>query len=400
MTQEGPSIDPITPKDTLFLHIGLPKTGSTSIQAFLRHNAAVLSERYGVGYPPELHAGRARRIQAYAQYPEIGSTTRRKLGALLDDEERFVADFQDAVHRAIDESNCTRFVLSSELASRLDARQVARLRELLEGRFERFVVVMYIRRQDRLELSAYLQAFKGGYTGASFSQPFVARRPSTRSVIENWSSAFGEEAMKIRIYERGRFPGHDVVRDFLTVLGIHETNEFSWTSEKNHTWGTRQIALADVLNRLVPPERLVGTRRRRWPASFVAFIDRFDRGPPFLPARHEAREFCQSFSEENEWIRAHFFPDQATLFDESFDRYPLEPAEFELTKAELERALAELWVFFREEQERLEREHAEQVQALESRLRHLEVRSVTRPLLQLRRRLRGLESRVRSGKLR
>jgi hypothetical protein len=79
----------------------------------------------------------------------------------------------------------------------------------------------------------------------------------------------------------------------------------------------------------------------------IRFIESVADERPFLPARQEALRFYEPFREENEWIRARFFPDQATLFDESFEHYPIEGSDQALSREDLERALVELWEFER-----------------------------------------------------
>src|SRR5690606_796873 len=118
-------------------------------------------------------------------------------------------------------------------------------------------------------------------------------------------------------------PGGDVVRDFMEILGIKETDGVEMGSVRNTTWGARQIAVARILNprfNRVAPSQVKSQRLRN--RQLKEFLETLGDSPKFYPARSEAEEFFRGFEDDNEWVRQRFFPEQRTLFDETFDMYP------------------------------------------------------------------------------
>lgn len=336
-------------KEKLFLHIGLPKTGTTSIQGALKENEGRLAS-YGLAYPKTFQASHMRHFHAYASYPQQRPRTQAALGEEIADQERFVRSFKQQVARAVSSSTALRMVYSNELLGNLHTRGIGRLQELFSEFFDAVEVVLYLRRQDTLELSAYLQAFKGGYEHREkFAEPFVTRRQSNRQVIERWASAFGMESIRVRIYERQRFPEGDVVRDFLQYLGISDSSDFEVPrAEKNSTYGLRQIAAARLLNPHFNRTSKVKTNAQRLHDPDVRdFILSLKSKRKYAPAREAAMRFYASHQQDNEWVRSRFFPDQLTLFDEDFSGYPEKGTPEQLSKAQLEKLIVELFRYHR-----------------------------------------------------
>lgn len=332
---------------TLVLHIGAPKTGSTSIQAFLRRNSQLLRRKYSIDYPEFFRVAKLRAFQAYLTYPRIGFRTKAVVGPLLRDPEEFNAQFLDDFRQTVLSSPCQTLVFSSELVCSLKPAHVRRFASLTDDLFTKIRVVLYIRRQDLLELSAYLQAFKSGNQDSiGFQAPFVIRRPGFRTVIETWSEVFGENSVEVRIYERDRLPQGDVVHDFMSTLGVEDLSAFKLEEERNYTWGQRQVALATLLNRnfysLSTDFSVAQTLRKD---DIFEFVQTFDNHPKFMPSRSEAEAFFATFREENEWIRARYFSDQLTLFDENFDQYPEHGSCMDLSREDLEEVVLKLWEF-------------------------------------------------------
>jgi hypothetical protein len=180
------------------LHIGLPKAGSTSIQAFLRAN------------------GKRLRAQSIL-YPLGGlnghGSNQAWIGKVLAQEPERVATFARSLKGAAET-----VILSGEHFIQRDQAWIARLREVLETEVGpgAFQVIVYFRNLPDQVLSRCAQEAKTGYKlYADFiHSEFGGRSP--RREIRNWEAVFGADAVDVRLLEAaGSLP-----QDFMAAAGL------------------------------------------------------------------------------------------------------------------------------------------------------------------------------------
>src|SRR5437588_5600820 len=147
----------------LHLHIGCEKTGTTSIQKFLRANRELLA-RAGILFPRAPGEENQMGLAVAAQ-SEFGPL-RRKIFKLRSWPE--VDAFREKLGRGLEQeltgSAFRRAIMSGEhCSSRLvSPAEVEWLRDFLRQFFDDITVVVYIRRQDEFLLSTYSTDIKGG----------------------------------------------------------------------------------------------------------------------------------------------------------------------------------------------------------------------------------------------
>ncbi|MBC7986604.1 MAG: hypothetical protein H7X93_08030 [Sphingomonadaceae bacterium] len=190
----------------LILHIGRPKTGTSSIQHFLARNADALGAE-GAIYP---RAGRA--LPGERGLPVAHHSLAAACAGKLDDKAAFaemkrVFTTEIAGHDTV--------VISSESFSNLVRLDL--LREFFDdfARFDRRVIV-YLREYLSSAISSFQQAAQRGREFRTFSQ-FLARESRIADFIARWS-AIGP--IDFRPFERERLDSHDVVMDFLKCAGL------------------------------------------------------------------------------------------------------------------------------------------------------------------------------------
>jgi hypothetical protein len=204
------------------LHIGIEKTGSTSIQAFLRANREALL-RQGVLYPHATGEMNQVRLAAYAADAAAEDRVLRRHGAAEGaEQEAFRRRLEQELETEAAESSATRMILSSEhCSSRLcsDA-EVGRLRGLLERAGREFRIIVYLRRQDDLLLSKYSTSLKSGgvarFAVPSDPEPRFAFAP----MLERWARVFGEGALKVRVFDKTALAGSGLLRDFCAAADL------------------------------------------------------------------------------------------------------------------------------------------------------------------------------------
>lgn len=211
----------VRPRVDVVLHVGSGKTGTSSVQSFLKANRARLA-RKGVLYP--LTPGRARHVQLgfYIKTEEELQHTvewrRADLGTLAEFRARFRADLVEEIR----DSGASRVIFSDEAlyAARDDA--LKRLRGLTDRVAREVTVVVYLRRQDDHLVSRYQQSIK---TGAIRRLDEFARLDHTgiydyETRLARFRRLLRPDALVVRRFEPARFGEGGLYQDFLTAAGV------------------------------------------------------------------------------------------------------------------------------------------------------------------------------------
>lgn len=172
----------------LFIHIGMPKTGTTGLQFFMHKNRQALREQ-GVYYPVTMRE------------PAPTATQHRFVNEYMRRRERdgpeTVKEFPHPIRRISHEiktQGVAKNVISEELFS-FDPSYAAKF---LAGFKENFAckVVVFLRRQDTWAESMYAQSIRGGYR-ESFDRFLNARHTRERMDFQEflgvWAEHFGAE---------------------------------------------------------------------------------------------------------------------------------------------------------------------------------------------------------------
>jgi len=311
------------------LHIGTGKTGTTSIQRTLGQNREALRDR-GFAYPETPGPVSHTKLAVFLQESAGAGVGRMQLRAgptslFLKPLQEEIAALPDTVHTVI--------FSSEHLFSRgMESGALPQLRALLGTMFDRFRVVVYLRRQDELAISRLSTRLKAGRApDAVFPASERTRSGFNYDLgLAPWVDTFGLDSITARIFARGEMAGGDVVRDFLSVCGLPELPPAP--AEANTSLLPHAQEFLRLVNLPAEPE-VDGTATARKPARswrpptyFRSFLTTQFGGRGALPSRAEAMTFFASFAESNERVRRAFFPERNRLFEDDFSRYPDNPA--------------------------------------------------------------------------
>jgi hypothetical protein len=197
----------------LLLHIGTHKTGSTAIQRFCLHNRDALAAQ-GVLYPNAYIANAAQHALAWA----LGVNHPKRDQSLT--AEQVAQGFLDEARKA----GAKRLIVSSEDLESLGDEGVMKLRNLFKDIPAQIVV--YLRRQDEAFLAAYNQRVKSfasrfhGTVEELSRKRFVPERFDYWRLTQRWAKVFGDDAMRVRVYDPSRFPDRNIIPDFFSVLNL------------------------------------------------------------------------------------------------------------------------------------------------------------------------------------
>jgi hypothetical protein len=227
---------------TVYLHIGAPKTGTSSIQSFCRENSAALATR-GIWFPslPVERLGmNAQAHSARGHHPIALHLINEKAG-------NFPPDLFDALLSRFESSSHSSLLVSAEtLFQRVRVFAKARIPAAL--RKFRVVAICYIRRSDEFLESLYKTNVRGL---SRYSKPisvFTKRTPEFASRLDTFSKLFQPEVLIVRSYDLAKT---DLLNDFFTtVLGYADPGlcELFPTEWHNIALSARQTLFLRLLN--------------------------------------------------------------------------------------------------------------------------------------------------------
>jgi len=192
----------------LTLHIGVPKTGSTTLQTTLLENWDVFQ----------------RRSCDYISAPQSAGIGRHNLAWEYSDDPRFKpagGTWQQA-REHIDASSNAHFLYSSEVLSRLSPDAIGRIRSITAGLDVR--VVMFVRNHIDLLESGWSSAGELGWysRGSEFDDYLQSSLEWSShrfySTYTHWAEAFGAESVTVIPHETT----DDVVESFLHAAGLSD----------------------------------------------------------------------------------------------------------------------------------------------------------------------------------
>lgn len=207
----------------ILLHIGWFKTGSTAIQHFLAANRDVLLTNYNILYPKTGAAMNAHyALSSSLQDPAKKTRWVNEVGFNEQAEPLFAKVFEEAKR-----CGAKAIILSSEQFTNTNLFSIEHLADLLAGHEVQLIV--YLRRQDEYIESFYNQCVKDHLVRHSAGFDTFSRGNGNLTYYEylmDWEKRFPGITINMRVYDRNRFPGKDVVRDFLSAISVTHNESF------------------------------------------------------------------------------------------------------------------------------------------------------------------------------
>ncbi len=345
-----------TPKGKmkLILHIGTEKTGTTSIQQFLKKNIDQL-DRNGVYVPrtPMVKCGNHRWIPVFANNAKFSDefVILQQFKNEEDREERVYkkrSQFIDECRNAANTSN-TLILTSEHFQSRLrTAEEVHRLRDLVEKIADQTTIIIYIRDPLKTAVSLLSTAIKSGGAQRSLPTPssaYVENVCNHSQTIKRWQGCFPDAKIMVRRFDRSFLAKGDVVIDFCSqVIDDFCEEEYDFLEPTNGTLTLTGMALLFKLNLQFP--RFINNKTSPMRGSISEFVmkNTLD-GSKFLPCRDEFEAYRKHFSESNESVRSHYFPLDESLFidQKEFAENQIDLAEVEIDSQVYEKLVGSLW---------------------------------------------------------
>ncbi len=290
----------------LVLHIGSHKTGTTSIQRFLDVAGDEVFARTGLRYVP-LQRRTIAPIDPRAGDPE----TLRRAGAIARDE------YLEHVCRG----DADRLVVEEDLSWVFEPSQIDAMLGRLHAGFGDIRIIAYVRRQDQHLVSHYQQGSRFPLTTAVFygSQPTAIpahaahhdRYLDYHARLLPYVEQLGTDRVTVRVFDRERLEGGDVVTDFLALLGVDRARSaIDPDSFDNESFGKTTAKLGHLYNLI--PDRQIPSKRI---AKFVP------DDPKLTIARRDAMAIVGRYADSNRHL-ATLFGSSQPVFSSDFSGYP------------------------------------------------------------------------------
>lgn len=258
----------------LYLHIGTEKTGTSSVQEFMRANRAPMQTR-GIVYPRSPgdlnHIG----IAALGQNRDRGELWNILGITSIAGRDSYRVKLANELKAELRRAKCERAVMSNEHCSSrlLSVEEVTSLRDFLLPLFSRIRIVVYLRRQDDFVVSTYSTGIKSGRT-TPLRLPRAARilaRYDYWHLLERWSGVFGRENVICRKFEKQSMAGGNLLSDFLSAIGCDPSAQLQYLGGVNSSLDARALEFLRLMNlRLTPDER---------PVRLIAKLEALSEGP-------------------------------------------------------------------------------------------------------------------------
>jgi hypothetical protein len=201
----------------MYIHIGMPKTGSSAIQAFLSLNYNVLKKSgFLFPNPPNPNYG-----QAY----QTTSGNADSIATLI--RENNITKIKDNISKIIQDSdsfNCENIIFSTEFFFQILAMYPERFLDIFED-YE-YKIICYIRRQDTLFSSAYNQSVKNHDLKSKTLPSELIEKMDFCKILKNSLNYIDVRRMLIRPYEKKQFYLGNIFEDFLNSIGLKLTDEY------------------------------------------------------------------------------------------------------------------------------------------------------------------------------
>ncbi|MBE5850462.1 MAG: hypothetical protein E7298_09940 [Lachnospiraceae bacterium] len=312
--------------NTLLLHIGTPKTGTSTIQDFLEINNSRL-ERWGWCYPVldrSIHMNDSRRhINNGNGHPLLGAyyNSKEELSCYWDELERKLSNYS--------------VILSAEafwMWFRDDHNLYERFR-FFKTQYDNIKIIVYLRRQDLLVESYWNEMIKSGVFSVDIHEmiDILEREYNLLCYYDNLKrieQAIGRENMIVRVFEKGQFKGgsNDLISDFLSALDLSRKAMMkdNWVYPVVQNEGLSDFALSYALffakeyKEFELKERLASVRD-----GFISLSDRsgeFGRG--YYLTANERENLLNKYSCDNNRIARDYLNRDVLFYDKRID-YPM-----------------------------------------------------------------------------
>jgi hypothetical protein len=228
--------------DECIVHVGMHKTGSTSIQNFF----SKVGKIGDISYFDLGHPNHAERI--YSMFTKNGvHIEHRKKGWSRDRIEDFKRDTEKRIEKSIENCDSDRMLISGEGILDLERDELSDMKRYLLRNFERVRIVAYVRPPKEYMESFFQELIKLGLGEFIVGNLF----PKYRDIFEKFDRVFGEESVDLWLYDPANMVDNSVVTDFCHRIGVPCISEVS-IPRNNPSLGMEALSILYIYRKFGP----------------------------------------------------------------------------------------------------------------------------------------------------
>lgn len=308
---------------TLYIHIGTPKTGTTSIQNFCGLNREKLKEQ-GVLYPIMNYHYERKSVNRNGYFltgtiKENGTRNKEKEKQVFNNELQYIVDcFKDYDTILLSDESIWWATSTRRKGLWKD------LKKHSEQHNYQIKVIVYLRRQDQFMMSRYNQKLKTDFIAStqSFDEYFADMNGRFKCVmdyrerIDNIAKSISKENVIVKRFDRNYFYNGDLNQDFLHILGVKVDDRFQQLKETANTGISVQSGeIKRVLNRLKPITMADNNKLIKILKECEEVLPESNTS---LMSTDEVKAFMEQFVDSNESIVDEYIGDGKPLFDYTY----------------------------------------------------------------------------------
>ena len=331
------------PPRVLYLHIGAQKTGNATLQNLFMRNRELLA-KHDLCYPAAPGEANHACLVHYALGHDKNLSLRSRIG-LPDGEEleAFIASLMPRLQAEIEQSGCSKILLSNgDLSGHITtAEDAQRLVDGLRQICPDIRLVIYLRPQYELVLSAYSQAVKSG----SAETMRVELDEDTRFcnydiMLSLWEKVLGIENIQVRLFRREEFAEGSLIADFFRTIGMEVPEGLELPGTLNPSLDAYTLEFVRMANATKP--RHDGVDTGSWLPQLMSALERISAGPKYIAASQELAELDRTFQASNEKVARRYFPERDGVLFQPFNEVD-RPSSLPLTARKVVELTVALW---------------------------------------------------------
>lgn len=315
---------------TLYLHIGTPKTATSSIQKFLAQNREVLESK-GYVFPKSQHRYLNVNSRRNGHFL-VQKVEKREGGRDHELEKQYLQEGYDLI---VDEFQTYDHVILSDesiwYASSYSCKDLfADLKKQADANGYRVKIVVYLRRQDTFFLSRWNQGVKQNIGAGSVlsCDEYISKTLKKDGKILNYAQKldqiadiFGMENMVVRRFEPSSWIDGSIIHDFMQAINLPITEEFTeLEKDANFRLGKNETEIKRIVNTVpdLSREEISYFGKKLKDLS----IDGKQEEPSEMLSAEELKEFLAPYEAGNTYVAETYFKDGKPLFSQQIKNVP------------------------------------------------------------------------------
>jgi len=235
----------------LLLHVGMEKTGTSSLQAFLFENSQRLGD-LGIWYPTDPTAPY---VEGHAHFPIVSNFISCEADFVSPDKQiTREAALMELLTEVKNRTEQTTVLSAEHFSSRLtDVKKLHEFREQIKQSFDVITVIIYLRDQVSLAPSSYSTQIYCGRRSEFSIDEVVPENDffNVLSILDRWASVFGVSNILAREFNDNSLPGRDICNDFCEILGVN-IDLLTKGEERNRSLPIDKINTLRLINQWLP----------------------------------------------------------------------------------------------------------------------------------------------------